>query len=397
MRVAVRLLFSVALFFVCFIPDLKALDSAVPTFQSTSEPGLRTALLPTLFASSHAANLLVLRNGDVLCFWFSGTWEGDSDVGIVVSRLPSGSMTWEKPVLIDRQPGKSYQNPVPFEAPNGRIWLFHTSQSAGKGQADAQVLRVWSDDNGRTWSKPEVLFAKPGSFTRQPVVIMDDGAWLLPMYYTPSAGITNGATSNYSVTEISHDSGKTWQECRVPDSNALVQPNVVMIGKNSYVAFFRSRYADWIYRSTSADGCHWAPPQPTELPNNNSSMQVIRLRDGHLAIAFNNSSGTSSDRKPQTGPRFPLSVALSDDNGQHWSSVRDLERGDNEAPADQHFPKRTGREEFSYPSITQLPNGKIMVAYTYRREAIKAALFPESWIREGKTTGKFRPEAPAHR
>ena len=36
------------------------------------------AYLPILYPSSHAANLLQLKNGDVLCVWFSGTWEGSS-------------------------------------------------------------------------------------------------------------------------------------------------------------------------------------------------------------------------------------------------------------------------------------------------------------------------------
>jgi predicted neuraminidase len=98
-----------------------------------------------------------------------------------------------------------------------------------------------------------------------------------------------------------------------------------------------------------------------------------------------------SDHKPRTAPRVPLSVALSDDNGEHWASVRDLERGDGAASADQHFPKRTGGEEFSYPSILQLPDGRILVAYTWRRKAIKAALLPEARVREGSTTGEFRP------
>jgi predicted neuraminidase len=389
------------LWIVCAPLALQSLTTAVAqaadaTLHASADPGLETALLPTLYPSSHAANLLVLRNGDVLCFWFSGTWEGESGVGIVVSRLPKGSQTWETPILIDREDGKSYQNPVPFEDSHGRIWLFHTSQSAGKGQADAQVLKAWSDDGGRTWSKPEVLFAKPGSFTRHPPVVMDDGAWLLPMYYTPSAGITKGATSNYSVVEISKDQGKNWHECRIPDSNGVVQPTVIKLDTKSYIAFFRSRYADWIYQSTSSDGCEWTAPAPTELPNNNSSIQAARLTDGHLVIAFNNSSGPSGERKPQTGPRVPLSVALSKDNGKTWTSVRDLETGDLNSSGSKHFPDHTGRDEFSYPSILQLPDGKILVAYTYRREAIKAALFSEQWLDANTTTGKFKPKASAN-
>ncbi len=362
-----------------------------PTFRLDSSTGIETAILPTLFASSHASNLLGLKNGDVLCFWFSGTWEGDSDVGIVVSRLPKGSDTWEKPILIDRQDGKSFQNPVPFQDAHGRIWLFHTSQSAGKGQADSQVLKAYSDDGGKTWSKPEVLFAQPGSYIRQPVVVMDDGSWLLPMYYTPSAGITNGATSNYSAIKISGDSGKTWRECPIPESSGLVQPNVIKIETKSYVAFFRSRFADWIYRSTSSDGCHWEAPTPTQLPNNNSSMQATRLKSGDLVMVFNNSSGPSSEHKPQTGPRIPLSVALSHDNGKTWISVRDLEVGDPNSSGKSHFPEHSARDEYSYPSIVQLPDGKILSAYTYRRIAIKAALFSTPWIEHGTTTGKFKP------
>ena len=61
-------------------------------------------------------------------------------------------------------------------------------QTAGKGQADAEILKVYSDDNGETWSHPEVLFNLPGSFSRQPVVILSDGAWLLPLFYTPTGG-----------------------------------------------------------------------------------------------------------------------------------------------------------------------------------------------------------------
>jgi predicted neuraminidase len=369
----------------------QTLRNADATFHAGSSPGLRTALLPAIYPSSHAANLLVLRNGDVLCFWFSGTWEGHSNVGIVVSRLPKDSMTWSKPILIDREAGRSFQNPVPFEDAHGRIWLFHTSQAAGMGQANAEVLDVRSHDGGHTWSQPKVLFAKAGSFTRQPMVVVSDGTWLLPMYYTPSAGITKGAASNYSVVKISKDEGKRWNECLIPDSDGLVQPSVLKLGATSYVAFFRSRYADWIYRSTSSDGCHWVPPQPTELPNNNSSMQAVRLADGHIAMAFNNSSGPERVRKPQTGARVPLSVAISNDDGKTWTSVRDLETSTAGSSGEEHFPKHTGRDEFSYPSIVQLPNGEILVAYTYRRYAIKAAMFSEEWVQSGTTEGKFKP------
>ena len=293
----------------------------------STSPGLEIAMLPTLFPVSHAANLLVLRNGDVLCFWFSGSEEGASDVAILVSRLPRDTKTWEAAVVVDGESGKSYQNPVPIEAADGSVWLLHTSQTAEKGQADAQVLKVISYDEGQHWSKPEALFAEAGSYIRQPIVVGYHGELLLPFYYSTSSGITAGAETNYSSVKISNDLGNSWSECKVPHSEGLVQMDIIKVTSAGYLAFFRSRYADNIYRSDSPDGCHWADPTPTALPNNNASIQAVRLTNGDLVLAFDNAVGTSKKRIPQTGPRFPLSVALSKDIGKHWIAVRDLEVG----------------------------------------------------------------------
>ncbi|HTF44698.1 MAG TPA: exo-alpha-sialidase, partial [Terriglobales bacterium] len=131
---------------------------------------MREAYLPLLFPTSHAANLVRLQNGDTLCFWFSGVREGVSNVAIVESRLPKGSKQWGQTVEIDHQAGRSFQNPVPFQAPNGRLWLLHTSQPAGQGQANAEVVYLTSDDDGKTWKGPVPLFSKPGAFVRQPLL-----------------------------------------------------------------------------------------------------------------------------------------------------------------------------------------------------------------------------------
>jgi predicted neuraminidase len=345
--------------------------------------GIVEAYLPVIQPSSHAANLIVLKNGDLLCFWFTGTWEGQSGVGIAVSRLARGSRRWTRPSLIDSKQGESYQNPVPFQTPDGTLWLLHTTQPAGQGESDARVLVVKSNDNGRSWSKPEVLFDKPGSFIRNPLVIMPDGGWLLPMYYSTSKGITTGAESNYSVFKISHDQGRTWRECPVPHSNGYVQPDVIHLPEGRYVAFFRSRFADWIFKSTSSDGCRWAAPVKTSLPNNNASIQATLLADRHIVMTFDDSRSANPNGEPQEGPRKPLSVALSTDDGDTWGWIRNIETGRPSATTAMEKEKKPGREEYSYPSILQDPDGQIDLAFTYRRETIKFVRFPESWIKKG--------------
>jgi predicted neuraminidase len=115
------------------------------------------------------------------------------------------------------------------------------------------------------------------------------------------------------------------------------------------------------------------------------------MKNGHLAIAFNNVNVSDDKAKPRTGPRVPLSVALSEDGGMTWSSVRDIEAHDPDfAKQFSGLRDKPGREEYSYPSIMQMPNGQIGVAYTYRRQTIKFVEFDENWIKQGRTVGSFK-------
>ena len=51
------------------------------------------------------------------------------------------------------------------------------------------------------------------------------------------------------------------------------------------------------------------------------------LQDGSLVIAFNYSSAAVNRNKTGTSVRKPLSIALSQDGGDTWPWVRDIEMG----------------------------------------------------------------------
>lgn len=348
-------------------------------------------LLPSNTPSTHAAFLSPLRDGSLGCVWFAGTKEGQPDVSIYFSRLPKGSDTWTPAEKISDDPTRSEQNPVLFETPNGQLWVMYTSQDFN-GQETSIVKRRISEDGGQTWGDIEVLFERAGTFIRQPMVVLDNGDWLLPVFSCdPIPGERWHGHDDYSAVQISSDAGKTWSRHAVPNSQGSVHMCVVKLAGGELAAFYRSRWADAVYRSTSSDnGRNWSAPQPSVLPNNNSSIQVTALADGQLAIVFNPAraseqtiAATRVDGAPRAvwgTPRAPISIALSKDGGLTWPLRRDIADADGFCKDSKGDDSDRTNGELSYPTVTQTPDGLIHVAYTHRRLAIKHVRFPLNWV-----------------
>jgi predicted neuraminidase len=325
-------------------------------------PGAREALLPVPYGiDNHAANLLRTRGGDLLCTWFSGPNEGDPGTNVVVSRL-SGDR-WEEPLLVAADPARSEQNPVLFEDGDGLLWLLNTSMEP-HDQTTAYVAARTSADAGRTWSEPRVLFSRPGSFIRNPPLILADGTWLLPAYHC-------GADGDRSLVQVSEDGGRTWNEHEVPGSGDLVQLTIAERPGGSLLGMFRDRRAGRIYASASADGRTWSAPERTELPNNDSSVQLTRLGDGRLALVHNDASlerdqfrwVTKNGKQRKKALRTPLVVALSEDGGANWPHRQVLQDSDSE-----YWQSELG---YSYPSVIDGGEGRLHVAFSYLRKTIK--------------------------
>ncbi|MEW5288948.1 exo-alpha-sialidase [Erwinia papayae] len=367
---------------------------------------LQVAMLPSPCPQNHAANLLPLPDGDLLCCWFGGTQEGIADISIWCSRLAKGSQRWSEPQKLSEDDSRSEQNPVLFLAPDNILWLMYTAQKSGN-QDTAIVRYRQSADFGHSWGPIATLLDRPGTFIRQPVVVLPNGNWLLPVFYcTTRPGEKWLGNDDTSAVKISSDQGKTWRDVAVPESTGCVHMNVTLLKDGSLLALFRSRWADHIWLSRSYDnGESWSAPQPTELPNNNSSIQVTTLADGSLALVFNAMSAEGASERRLSlydeiededdaataepvarsgktafwgAPRAPMTLAISKDGGNSWPWQRNLDEGDGYCMTNNSQQKLN--REFSYPSIKQGVNGELHVAYTYFRQAIKYVCLHEEWV-----------------
>lgn len=368
-----------------------------------AEMGTVEARLPDGgYPTAHAPALLELPNGDMLCCWFAGTYEGSADIRIICSRLPKDGDRWSEPVDISGDPTRSEQNPSLFYGPDNAVWAVYTAQldrQAGKDnmQFTSQIRCQKSTDGGKTWGPYETLFAREGSFCRQPIQVLASGRWIFGNWLCTDS--VDGLSGDPTAFQISDDQGKTWRQVDMPNSRGRVHANVVEMDDGHLLAFMRSREADFIYRSESFDwGDTWSEPKPTPLPNNNSSISALRLQSGRVAIAYNPTC--TPDPKPGKaawpGLRCPVAVALSEDAGLTFPIVRWMERGEGFMGEE----NRTNNQQYEYPYLMQSTDGALHLAYAaHTRKGIKYMRFTEADVMGAKRerVGLYNPTAAQSR
>ena len=286
--------------------------------------------------SCHASTILKLGEGRFLCAWFAGSRESASDVGIWHALFENGR--W---LPAERVPAKEqvpHWNPVLFCKKDGTICLFY---KIGPNCSDWHTMLTTSPD-GITWTEPRELIENDISGGRGPVknkpIYTSDGSLLAP------ASTEKGQWRPF--IDIYEGNG-SWRKVAIPtdDGINMIQPTLWESEKGCISALMRTN-KEKIYRSDSLDGGNsWCRAYPTEMPNNNSGIDCVRLEDGRLVLVCNPSA-------PRI--RTPLTVFVSHDNGLTFTKALDLE---------------TQPGEYSYPAV--ITDGEyIYVTYTWKRQKI---------------------------
>jgi predicted neuraminidase len=370
--------------------------------------GRHEAMLASPMIQNHASFLHLADDGALICAWFGGTLEGKSDISIFASVLAEGSSQWGEPQRLSFDPDHSEQNPVLFAAPGGELLLFHTSQPSGNQDECrirmAEVSRDASNATKLVAGEGRYLDLPRGCFVRAPLTVREDGAWLLPIFRCiQRPGQKWNGSHDRAAVGISEDQGKTWRLEELDQSTGCVHMSPVSIGEQKLAAVFRRRQADFVYRTESADGGRtWSTPQATDVPNNNSSIAAITLKDGRIAIICNPTNAEmSSDRRaslydelgedddrpdanPDGGcvpiwgvPRAPVSVCISDDGAKSFSQRIVIEDGPGTCMSNNSIDGHN--KEMSYPWLLEGTDGSLHIAYTYYRRAIKYVRLAPGW------------------
>jgi alpha-L-rhamnosidase len=299
------------------------------------------------FPSCHAATIVETSKGLVSAF-FGGTYERHPDVEIYVCRKEG--KTWTKPISVAngiQNDTLRYPtwNPVLYQVPGGDLLLFY---KVGPSPSTWKGWMKTSKDNGLTWSEGKALpEGFIGPVKNKPVLI---GSQKL---IGPSSKEDNGWQVHF---EISNDFGKTWKMVGpVNDGKNIsaIQPSILIHKDGRLQALARSQNRAILESWSSDKGETWSSLAKTPLPNNNSGIDAVTLKDGRHLVVYNHILGPRDDGG---GVRSPLNVSYSND-GKSWFAAVVLE----DSPI----------KEYSYPSIIQSSDGMVHIVYTWRRQKIK--------------------------
>ena len=301
------------------------------------------------FPECHSASIVETRKGDLVATYFGGTKEGNPNVCIWVSRKPKGKTTWISPQMAaDGVFSPDYReacwNPVIYETPDGELRIYF---KIGVNVAGWKGWLVRSKDGGKTWSKREQLpDSLYGPIKNKP--ILNKGRLI-----SPTSDERHGWRLYF---EYSDDMGKTWKRTAFVEADSgvkAIQPSIILLPDGRLEALCRTRSRQIGVTYSSDNGETWSKLRLSNLPNNNSGLDAVSLREGGYALICND---WPIEPDKEKGARTPLSILRSDDGQQwrHWITLED-------SPILQ----------YSYPSIIQSRDGHIHVVYTWRRQRVK--------------------------
>jgi len=296
------------------------------------------------FPTSHASTIVETRDG-LVAAWFGGSHERAADVSIWLSRNDGHNWGPAEEVAngIDEKHARRDPcwNPVLFVRRNGDLMLFY---KVGPSPSSWWGMYKVSENNGRTWSEPQKLPNGIIGPVRNKPLELKDGTIL--------CGSSIESEGWRVHMERFPDANGHWQRLRDLNSAmeySAIQPTILPWPDGRLQILCRTKQGKITDCWSGDNGMTWGRMMGTVLPNPNSAIDGVVLRDGPALLVYNHS----------TEDRNRLNVALSPD-GRAWQAALVLE----DSPG-----------EYSYPAVIQTSDGLVHVTYSWKRERIKHVVF----------------------
>ena len=269
---------------------------------------------------------VIERNDGSLLFAvteFSGSGSDFASASIIARQSTDGGRTWGEQRVLQQNTGEMNVMSVTLRRlKNGRIAMFYLKKNS---HSDLDVLVRFSDDEGVSFGDSVLVTADPGYhvMNNDRVQQLSTGRLVAPVASCPDVK-TNGHFKSHCY--LSDDNGQTWRNgtgsVDAPKRGAM-EPEVVELKEGRILMIIRNQLG-YVGKSYSRDGGETWTEMTTlglQAPEAPSTLRRIPAT-GDLVLIWNNSY---APQEPSGGPRTPLSAAISQDEGETWTIVENLE------------------------------------------------------------------------
>ncbi|MEO5995929.1 MAG: sialidase family protein [Chitinophagaceae bacterium] len=328
------------------------------------------------FRHEHPADLIKLKNGELLITTREGNEHISNDGDVIMLRSKDNGKTWgEKQVIaaikdVDEREGCGiqlkdgtivvgifYNNLYDKEGVYNTTPLYASADKRvaepGKRYLGAYTIR--SKDNGHTWSSPSYIETTGMPFTNlegptDAPIEMPDGSLLMGVIgYNPGKDVGNRS----AVMLRSTDKGNSWSYLATMASDpggklgGFLEPGIVRTNTGRIVTIMRNHGGDnSMYGSYSDDdGKTWVTPFKTNMIGHPGDL--IQLADGRLMATY----GIRESQHTKPGG---IRACFSSDNGKTWDIKTEVQI----------------RNDFinwdvGYPESLELGDGRVLTVYYF--------------------------------
>ncbi|MDD2810506.1 sialidase family protein [Rhodoferax sp.] len=315
--------------------------------------------MPPQTPAAHASSLLAMPADaaqGVLAFWFAGTKESAPDIGIAVAGFDRASQQWQAArFVVERQAlgqalgfgVRRIGNPVAWLDADHQVHLFVVATGPG-GWAASRIVQL--RQSSASAASAELAF--------EPVRALPL-AWgwnISHLVRTAPLPLQDGGMVLPVHFELGLKiplalrfgaRGEFLGMVRISRRTHVLQPTLVMQSAQQWLAFMRDQRPEGrvTVAQTQDGGQHWQDLPDLALVNPDASVAGLGLAPGRMVLAHNTSAHA----------RTLLDLSQSA-NGQQWLPLQALAHG-------------SGTQEFSYPALAWADDS-LWVSYTDQRQRV---------------------------
>ena len=294
-----------------------------------------------------------LKNGDIMTVFYAGqghvTYPNEKypNAGkVCMVRSRDEGRTWSRPVVIYDDVHDN-RDPHISQLSDGTILVTFFSldlkiKDGKRERLPAGIHIIKSVDNGKTWDKETQMLPTDDKhwYCSAPVREMSDGTLVFPVYHQ-----VQGTKVAWGGVSLSYNKGKSWGDIipigKGADLWLAAETDVIRLNDGSLFAALRGQYEVPMHYAISKDmGKTWSGPESIGFLGH--SPHLTRLSSGEILLTYRGVNGGKSF----AWDRAYTALRISYDDGASWQG-----------------PYMMNKSRGAYPSTVELKDKSILLIF----------------------------------